>query len=122
MTMGRGIGTPDTLPGDRSGPGSRQGNEPASMPPDAQGAVRRAFATVPGAGRRGGVATASQSPGRPQHAKVRPLDHLTYDERTAAAWLEKGGIWPDAIRRGVGPLPDSSRYQIWLHDNARPRA
>jgi hypothetical protein len=51
--------------------------------------------------------------------KVRPLDYLSWEERHAAALLEKGGFRADYVRTGGywGDPPDAYRYQTWLYDN-----
>lgn len=52
-----------------------------------------------------------------------PLGHLSWEERHAVAYLEKGGFWPDVIRGRGGftgrRIPDEWRYQVWLFDNAK---
>lgn len=56
--------------------------------------------------------------------KVRPLDHLSRDERRAAACLEHGGREAEIVRKSArGPArrwwwePDACAYQVWLFDH-----
>lgn len=49
--------------------------------------------------------------------KVRPLDHLSWEERSAVSYLEKGGFWPEVVRSRRVLRDDAARYQIWLFDH-----